>query len=429
MKDTRVGEVILVLAFVYSLQFSFFPINTARLAILYIAITSILLVRNKVIFFYHEPTFRAIIPFFLCLTYAGLGVVLTGAENIAVFSNYALMLFQIGLGAYLIALFFFPPDFTLDRLLFIFLIIFTIQGILVFLNFAVPPYREFMFKILPISGNIQEDMAVSFFRVRGLMQSTGAGQSAFFSFGFFIAAYFLASLKLSKKDRTVILLSLPWILVGILFTGRTGFVMVPYAVVFYYTLLLAAGTFTTKKLLPLLWVPLIAVAIYFMLKGLYLIFTGGGIILPGGGEVLALWEKWAFGQFIDFFEGSESNIHTLEVLEKHLFIPDKDSVLLFGDPRTWGMIPSDIGYVRMLFAFGVVGLVLNYLGFICMYVQMALLSVRRNQKLFFIFYLIWMFIIEYKEPFLLMYLFTGSAMLMLFVSMRSRNQYDQLYNR
>lgn len=416
--NTTFSEILIVLAFIYSLQFVFFPLNTSRIVILYVIVTGILLRKDKVFFSYHKPTFRALSPMFIFLAYLSVSTLVGSARNISILANYLLIVFQIGLGAYLMAMFFFKDNFSFHRLLFIFLLIFSIQGFFILLSFLIPPYREFMYEILPLVGNIKEGTEIAMIRVRGLTQGIGASYSAQMSFGFFIAAYFFAVLNLSKRDRLIIFAGLFFILIGILFAGRTGLVMIPYAVAFYCLLLFTNGKFTLKTILLILSLPVAGVIAYFFIKWVYLLVTGGGIILPGGEDLLSEWEDWAFGNFIDFFSGKTSNLKTLEILKTHLFIPKDDLTLLLGDIDTWGNVRSDIGYVRLLFASGVIGAVLNYLSIICIYVQMMLLSADKNMKLFFIFYLIWLFIIEYKEPFSVHFLFTTITMLMLFVRMR-----------
>src|SRR5690606_12445582 len=146
-----------------------------------------------------------------------------------------LLLFQIAGGAYILSAFFIKED--LNHLLYSLLLIFGIQGILIFINFIFPAYRELMFVLMPVEGNITEDNFTAVFRTRGLMQSSGASVSAYLATGLLMGAYFLASFKLSKIDRRIVISCLICIVIGIVFTGRTGFIMIPVALLAYYTLL------------------------------------------------------------------------------------------------------------------------------------------------------------------------------------------------
>src|SRR5690606_29463788 len=125
----------------------------------------------------------------------------------------------------------------LNQLLYLLLLILGIQGALIFLNFIFPAYREFMYIVMPVEGNITEDNITSVFRTRGLMQSSGASISAYLAIGLLIGVYFLTSFKLSKVDKRIVVSCLICQLIGIVFTGRTGFVMIPIAFLAYYTLL------------------------------------------------------------------------------------------------------------------------------------------------------------------------------------------------
>lgn len=411
----------MVLCFVYALEPVFFPLNTTRIIIL-LVITSIILRKEPVRFPYHPGTFMALVPVFLFLIYATLGTLFTSARNTEVFANMFLTIFQIGFGAYLVASFFFNDDFSLDKLLFIFVIIFAIQGLLSLPNLLIPPYKDFMNNIFPLGGNIQTGMIEATYRVRGLMMGIGSAYASHMSLGFLFSAYLLSSRRFDKQDKIIVTCCLPFILIGILFMGRTGLVMIPVALVLYYLLLFVNGTFEARKLLPLIWAPIAAAGIYSLLKWIY---------LSAGGDnyLLGLWETWAFGTFEGIFTSGSDQLQVLDKLKQHFFIPESDFVLVLGNPETWSDSFSDIGYIKYLFAGGIIGASLNYLGHICIYLQLVFLSRNIGKQLLFLFLLLWMLVIEYKEPTLNNYLYVSTVMLMLFVSMRFDTSAEDEYTR
>src|SRR5690606_22006819 len=356
-----------------------------------------------------RATFRSLCLLILYAVYAALITVYSGGGNIAVLLNIMLILFQITLGAYFLAAFFVHKN--LDQFFFMLMVIFAFQGVLIFINFIFPAYRELLLQLIPPSGNITEDNFTSAFRTRGFMQSSGATVSSYLSVGFLLAVYFLTSFELSKTDKRIALFSIPLILIGIVFTGRTGFVMVPIAFLAYYILLLVNGKLSLVSLLPIALIPLSAVVMYIVGKSLFLVF------FPEGDELISLWEDWAFDQFLANFDSSSDKTSTLETLQSYLFIPEDDAHLIFGDPLSWGVIRTDLGYIRMLYATGIIGCVLFYGGFTQIFVRILQQSVNFSQQLLVVFILVWIFIVEYKEPMFSHFYFATTTMLMLFFSM------------
>lgn len=407
--DIKIRDMFILLLFIFSVQFSFFPLNTARLVILFFLVSLCIFRKDPLVFPYKKATFGAFLLLLLYAVYAALITVYSGGGNVAVLLNIILILFQIALGSYILVAFFVHKN--LDQFFFMLMIIFAFQGVLIFINFIFPAYRELLFQLIPPSGNITEDNFTSAFRTRGFMQSSGATVSSYLSVGFLFAVYFLTSFDLSKTDRRIALFSIPLILIGIVFTGRTGFVMVPIAFLAYYILLLVNGKLSLVSLLPIALIPLSAVVMYIVGKSLFLVF------FPEGDELISLWEDWAFDQFLANFDSSSDKTSTLETLQSYLFIPEDDAHLIFGDPLSWGVIRTDLGYIRMLYATGIIGCVLFYGGFTQIFVRILQQSVNFSQQLLVVFILVWIFIVEYKEPMFSHFYFATTTMLMLFFSM------------
>jgi hypothetical protein len=415
----EVGTLIL---FIFVLKFIGAPLNTSQIVILLLIAKLGVLNKNHLVLPFDRDLFATIFPFSLYAVFIGITTMVDQGRNIANLANTLIILFQIIIGGYLMV-YFYLRSITINQFLYTFYIICVIQGFFILLNFIIPPYRDLLYLILPPGGNIKEDSTASFFRVRGLFQTTGATVSAFLSISLLAAAYLYATCKMSKKDRKIIILGLPLIAIGLLFTGRTGLLMIPFSIFFYYMLLMLNGKLTFKRVLPLIVSPFAMVLVYLVLKQVYLYITNGGIRLPDGGEILAKWEGWAFGEFFDFFEGKASNVRTLDRLSSFWFIPTDDATLVFGDPKTFGVVRSDIGYIRTLFSSGAIGGLLYYVGFISIYLTPILRSRKLEQKLFFLFLLIWVLIVECKESFFNQYYFLAFIMLIIFL-VQKENQQD-----
>ncbi len=400
-------EGVIILLFIFSVNFIFLPLNTSRLVILF-CVFALLIQKEKLVLNIDIRIFYGFITLVLYGLYTAVITLINGGTNLANLANILISIFQIAIGSYLLTTFFIKK--TLDQFLFLLLVIFGLQGILIFINFLIPQYREFMFVIMPPGGNITEDNFTSAFRTRGLMQSSGATVSALLAIGLLVAAYFLASFRLNKFDRKVIILSAIFISIGILFTGRTGLIVIPFAIVLYYILLVINKRFHFKTLLPLVWVPIILVSFYLQLKFIY------GSVSPGNLILINLWEKWVFDQLIANFDQNAQTTTALEKLSSYLFIPDDDLHLLFGDPSSWGIIRTDLGYIRMIYSTGVIGSLLFYAGYLQLILFAFWNAVSSSQRIFLFVLTLWLLLIEYKEPMFLHYYFTSLIILMAFFS-------------
>lgn len=407
--NSKVRDFLILLFFVFAVKFSFLPVNSARIVLAFALFSVFIINKDSPVFRYRKGVVFTFMIFILYACYISFSTLISGGSNLANLFSVILIISQFGLTAYLISNFLINED--INQLLFLLLLIFAFQGVLVFFNFLIPAYRDLMFTIMPVEGNITEDNVSSVFRTRGLMQSSGASVSALLSFGFLIAAYLYSSFNLSKQDKRVIINCLPWILIGVAFTGRTGLITIPLALLLYYLLLILNGKFRWKSLLLLLYIPMVAVFIYFSVKLVLSLFFTNFLL------VFESWEKWAIGGLLANFVDSEKT-STLEVLSSYVFLPEDEYQLLFGDPNSWGVIRTDIGYIRMIFSVGIVGSLLFYSAITSIYVNIITTSKSRSFQLFVLLTFFWLLILEYKEPMNSHFYFVSLAMLLLFFSMK-----------
>lgn len=419
-KNLKCNHILIILFFIFSVKFSFLPINTGRIVLLY-CLTFIILSRQPegLLFHYDRRAIKAFLLLMIYGLYTTVITLLSGGENLANFLNIILIVLQIAITAYIIASFFIKID--VNQFLFTLLIVFCIQGILIFLNFLFPPYRELMYKLMPLSGNITEDNFTSVFRTRGIMQSSGASVSSFLALGFLLGGYFLTSFNLSRIDRRIVFICLPFVLIGILFTGRTGFIMVPIALIAYYILLFINHKFKVKSLLFLIYLPIGCVFIYILFKEVFI------LISPAGADIIRIWENWAFDSFLSNFNNTSGKKSTLDQLQSFIFIPESDMHLLFGDPSSWGVIRTDLGYIRMIYSVGVLGSLLFYGGFIQLFMYILRTIGSSSLRVLCVFIFLWLFLIEYKEPMFLDSYYVSLIMLILFYAMTNMDKINNTY--
>ncbi|MGY6743452.1 MAG: hypothetical protein ACXIUQ_12010 [Cecembia sp.] len=416
----------LVFLFIFSLNFYLFPINSSRLVIIFILFFGVLWKSDPLRLTIDNQFIIIFIPLLFSFLYNVLIGFMDGVIDISNFANLVIIVFQIAFGAYLINFILFDEKIDINYLLYVIFLIISLQSLFIVLSFILPAFRSIVDVIIPNSGNLSAEAGgQGLFRVRGIANSTGASLSSFLSIGLLIGTYFLAILK---RKKTLIYLGLILIPAGIAFTGRTGLFMIPTAVLFYYSILAFEKRLSIKSFLPILITPILLILFYIFFKQIYYLITGGGIPLPTGEDLLSRWERWAFGDFINLFSNNEKKLHTLKVLDAHLFFPEDNKTWLLGNPRTWTVdrISSDIGYVRVLFSQGLIGGFLFYFGFALIYGYCVLKSNKLSLKLFFLFFAVWMFIIEYKEPFINHYYFTSFTFLCAFAvmkdSLRAKNE-------
>ena len=102
------------------------------------------------------------------------------------------------------------------------------------------------------------------------------------------------------------------------------------------------------------------------------------------------------------FKNGSVEVKTLTILSSHWFIPDDIKTLLFGNPSSFDeeRISSDIGFIRILYGFGLIGSIIFYGFFIYIFLKMIKKLNKIEEKLIIIILAILFIITEIKEPFL-----------------------------
>src|SRR5690606_16845489 len=152
---------------------------------------------------------------------------------------------------------------------------------------------------------------------------------------------------------------------------------------------------TLRSFLPLIYLPILAVLAYLAGKEIFIYFN------PEGATLISLWEDWAFDQFLNNFgQGSKDrpSQSTIEKLGSYFFIPEDDINFIWGDPLSWGIIRTDLGYIRMLYSVGIVGSAIFYGSSMYLYYIIYKMMKTILLKVFIMFLFLWIAIVEYKEP-------------------------------
>jgi hypothetical protein len=274
----------------------------------------------------------------------------------------------------------------------------SISVIIFFLNIG---FKQFVFTHLSNGtklGNI--DFAERFTRSRGLADIAGSGLSIVQSFGFLFTAYLMIRVKCKSMMFWYLVLSFSLLFIAVFISGRTGFLMLPF-VVLYLFLIVIIKKHTRKKIIFFLGILVFICVVEFTLFRLAYDLFFANVSRKMGIDAFEEVSRWVVGEFID--KDGALRIKTAEVLESHWFVPDSLKGFVVGDTTSWldrNIVPSDVGYVRMLFGVGIIGMVFHYSLFLLIFLSIILRAKSIEAKLMFLLLTIFLFLTEAKEPFL-----------------------------
>lgn len=258
------------------------------------------------------------------------------------------------------------------------------------------------------------------FRMAGLASAGGAQISAFQSMGFFIGLYLLYIRTVSK---IYLLLGLLLILISTLLSGRTGlFTILVFTPLFCLWLSVLSG----KKAVLKTGATMVA---FVVLVILVFEFIHGNDFF--GLRYLEVIFNRTFDSFINYSSSEGLHDDTLDVLAKMWFVPNEFTTFIFGKIHILGVgvreIQSDIGYVRFLWGYGLIGSLIIY----CFYFMLVYFvysaptltkDLKRKSLVYFSIFLIFFF--HSKEEF--MFVRHGLSIVMLlvlpYVTMRKGNE-------
>lgn len=272
-------------------------------------------------------------------------------------------------------------------------VVISVQAALILLYFVNAGFREWTFLYIPEGGNI--DHREVLYRSRGMTHSSGATLSVVQSFGVLFTGYLLATCRLRSAEFWYLLLSFALLLISVALTGRTGLLVLPVVLAYLAAVAIFRRGVSTSMLAFASLLPVALVCAYFGLMIGYQSLIGEG----ASGEAFELLVSWVIG---GFFDDGRFESRTVQILQSHWFLPADSRTFWLGDLSTWleNRTPSDVGYVRVLFASGFVGAAIYYALFAAVFATMALQSETAPQRLLFAVWGGFLFAVEAKEPFL-----------------------------
>ena len=276
-----------------------------------------------------------------------------------------------------------------------------LNAFIICLQFYSPIFLDFSYRHLSTAEILEINKAQ---RMPGLFSSGGATVSAFQGFGILLSAYIYREER-SKKTKRLLLAS-ALIIGSIILTGRSGMLFLPLAY-FYLAItnndaanISGVTSAVLRRMGKVIWLTLVLSATLILL--LSLASRAGSLDLSP--TLTAVIER-TFETPLHYFETGEFRDRTISVLTtEQVVFPQNFSGLLFGDPsllQNKGNYNSDIGYIRLIFGYGYVGLLFHiiFYGFLYANVRRSMLS--RHSVIFFNTAFFSLFLLNGKELFFL----------------------------
>jgi len=263
---------------------------------------------------------------------------------------------------------------SVQELLHILFLITVINSIILIIFFFYSPLRSFMYKFI-----VMRDWSEEYLSYR--MVSINGTTASHLSFLIYLGAIAGIVNYQYYKRKLVYILSYFIILFSMIITGRSGMYM--FFIIFPIVLLIRAS-FTKHSLFSSIWALLFSIVTYLLIVAA--IF--GLDILSDFRPNL---EKALYRSFSMYYQLTILSLVNqptiIDFFEQHFFLPDSWDTLMFGCgtfgrniEQTGFYLPSDVGYIKNIFGFGLTGIFLQTLVYIYMFYQ-ALKRFRINKEL------------------------------------------------
>jgi len=387
---------LLGLFFVYSVNFSFLPTYSGRFVLFF------LLCFHLVIIQLNKPNSLPTNYVYLLLGFSFFTLWCLAITIVSNTNNYSLLIastlfFLEGiLGTLLLVGYLNFHQVQGARLFCLFVDVITLQALFIVIYFVSPSFKELAAFLVPAEESNVKGLA-SLIRSRGLTHSASATLSLVQAAGGFVLLY-LVALKQIKRPLWMVGLALLHIVISVILTGRTGILLLALGFIGGPLVAVLSGRLTKNLLKILVAAPIL---LFFGFLALNFLYTNllGGFQTSWGQDGFDYMLTWATREFTGGSEGRRFAI--LEVLQRMWVFPVSDISLFFGDPSSWGNIPSDVGIVRLLNATGLIGTLFFYVPFLLLFLFLIRGANSPTDKVFLGLLVFFLLLAEFKEPFLL----------------------------
>lgn len=404
--------------FLFSVKFTFLPAHSYQLVLLIASFYVIIdYIRNRKNLFSISSEFKIFTYLYLLLfLWIVISYGFNGFEDPYMIKKIIILFIKSILCSLIFVYIFLKFNISFKNLILYLQIIIFIQALFVIFYFFNIDFKNWTLDFIPASGNLDPRLD---FRSRGLMNGASATGSLMMSFGLIFTAYLAVVSEVKKRYFFYFSISFSLILISIFFIGRTGFLIVPF-VGFYFLFIYIYKKEFRNNIKIFVGYIFTYLSIGFVFLSILMYLNLLSIDLTKFNTVL----NWVTNE-INFQNGS-MEIKTLTILSSHWFVPDDIKTFLFGNPSSFDeeRISSDIGFIRILYGFGIIGSILFYGFFIFVFLKMIQKLEKIEEKLIIIIFAILLFITEIKEPFLFK-VSINSFILLLFLFINFNPSYNK----
>lgn len=299
-------------------------------------------------------------------------------------------------------------------------ILISLQALLILLSFVSASFRTMVDVVIEKSYS---DVSSGNWRLRGVSNLGGSSLSIMQGIGFLCGVYKLIN---NTRQTVVVIMLCVVILLSIMATGKSGFICVPVGLFMLILSALLTGKVSRSVFYSFVVVITIVPLLLFMFYQIYINYLQ--INTVWGSDALYAIFRRASGEYIEIAVSGKSR--TLDYLVYSFNLPSSFSVLMFGDPDSWslsrysGRHIGDSGYLRILWGAGFLGSILIYgLWSLLFVVTFRQLKAINSKILVFSIYL-WLLVMQFKEPYLLLPPFFLVSCLLMFSTLHEVNKRD-----
>lgn len=389
-------DLILIFLFFYGLIFNAFPIPLSKVVWVYLFVR----VCNKkfIISLLSNQMLKYCFWVWLIFSAHYLFMMIFTGNYYPVFLRSIFWFFaEAVLGAYLLYTYL-SKRYDFKKLLTLTFIAIFIQSIFIVLTFISVPLRDSINTLLLIT----DERGFSSYRMKGLSNYGGASLSYLQMIGILYAGILFLTERMEKMKSTLIMTGAFVILVSQIFVARTGLM----ASIFLIIIVFLQQAKNRKSLFSLLRQLGIAISFIILLFPFLLILIPDNLMNTFNDRVL-----YRNTEILENYESSGSlRTSSTDNLQEMYFLPDSEIGILLGTAQ-WDenrgsreyvgrLVESDVGYVRIIFAVGVIISTVFYSMYL-KYIRDLLKTDIANYINILLWSLLVIFILgEFKEPFL-----------------------------
>ncbi|WP_214228893.1 hypothetical protein [Pedobacter sp. B4-66] len=386
---------VLLFVFIYSLVFNGINFASSKLVLFYL----FLVVDKKELMnqFFGNRFLKSGLLIWILFSVYFFGVTIFSGKYHFGFLQQTFWFFWEGIfGAFLFG-FYLIKRYPVKNILYLISVVLVMQSIFVLISFLSGTFRDIVETVLLI-----QERHVSSVRLKGFSNTGGAGLSYLQSLCILILGYlYLSKFRNGKSNKTIII-AIIIVFISQIFIARTGMI---FSGLFIGALILQ-NAINKKSLKPLILQSLGVLLFSILAYNFY------AVVIPKE-KLMVLNEKIlsrAFESIDNYNKTGSFETRSTTVLNNMYFFPKTETGLIFGE-GVWDsvenkkdtvgrIVNSDVGYVRIVFAAGLIGSIMFYFLYYLYSKGLFKTDLGKIYKLG-IFVLLIVFIMgELKEPFL-----------------------------